>query len=239
MIGVLDTGSGNVRSVTNALDRMGVEYTLSGEAQTLSSCEKIIFPGVGHARAVMEELHRRSLVTFLQRWERPLLGICLGMQLLFDRSAEGDTPCLGIIPGEVLLFDQKKCSIVPHIGWNDIEYGAGEALFHGLSAGVLPGEGHRPPREGELGTYMQSCRSAEGGIPPSEEPTGAGYNPAAVYFVHSYYVPVGASTIARAECGTQVFSAAVRQGNIHGVQFHPEKSGDIGERLLHNFISLS
>ena len=117
-IGIIDYGAGNTRSVQNALDRLGVAYVLTDSVEILDDCDRIIFPGVGSAGMAMSELQKRDLIDWTRNCAKPFLDICLGMQLLFDSSEEGNVDCLGIISGKVLKFDQKKCSKIPHMGWN-------------------------------------------------------------------------------------------------------------------------
>lgn len=186
MIGILNYGAGNLRSIENALDRIGAPYFISDKPEELSKTGKIIFPGVGHAKAAMAILHDKKLDIFLQKYPGPVLGICLGMQLLFEYSEEGDTDCLGFIPGKILKFDSQKCGKVPHMGWNNINLNV-DSLF--------------------------------------------------VYFVHSYYAPISTYTIATCNYGGE-FTAAVQKENFIGMQFHPEKSGKVGEDILRNFCSI-
>jgi len=124
MIGIIDYNAGNLTSVCNTLDDMKIKYVVSSDPQELEKTQKILFPGVGHAKAAMEELKKRKLDIFLKNTTKPVLGICVGMQLLFDYSEEGDesgnTECLGIISGGVKKFKQYEVGIVPHMGWNEI-----------------------------------------------------------------------------------------------------------------------
>lgn len=121
MIAILDSGAANVRSVENALKRLSVEYIISDDISELSQADKIIFPGVGHATEIMKNLRTKNLINFIKSWTNPFLGICLGMQVLFDSSAEGETECLGIIPGQVEKFSSDLGVKVPQIGWNKIQ----------------------------------------------------------------------------------------------------------------------
>ena len=195
-IGILDYGAGNLRSVQNALDRLGAAHFTSADPQQLTRADKIIFPGVGHAAAAMAQLRARRLDEFLRATTQPVLGICLGMQLLFSHSAEDDTACLGIIAGEVVKFDAATVGRVPHVGWNNI----------------VP----RTPVCGECAT-----------------PTTDKF----VYFVHSYYAPVGATTTQICDYNGQQFSAAVQLRNFVGMQFHPEKSSIVGQQILQDFLN--
>ncbi len=117
-IGILDYGAGNIRSVQNSLKRLGQDSFVSSDPKELGKADKIIFPGVGNAGFVMTQLRDKGLDKFLKQCQKPVLGICLGMQLLFDYSAEDETECLGIMTGRVQKFDAKKCPTIPHISWN-------------------------------------------------------------------------------------------------------------------------
>ncbi len=195
MIGVLDSGSGNLRSVQNTLRRLAIPFFVSDQPQQLQECEKIVFPGVGHARETMKKLKERKLDVFIRDWDRPYLGICLGMQLLMDFSEEGATDGLGIIPGKVVRFQAQNCGKVPHMGWN-------------------------------LVTEQRTTNNKPFII----------QKPEYFYFVHSYYVPVGEWTVASCDYGGR-FSAVVNKENYWGMQFHPEKSGNVGAEFLRSFLS--
>lgn len=179
MIAILDTNAGNIASVACALDRLGHPYFVAGDAASLSRADKIILPGVGAAAAAMQSIRERGFDAVLKRTDKPVFGICLGLQLLADYSEEGDTVCLGIIPGRVRRFSGPLK--VPQVGWN---------------------------RLSGSDTYF--------------------------YFVHSYYLPVGQTTLASAEYGLP-FSAIVQKDNFYATQFHPEKSGEAGLQILRNF----
>ncbi|HET8675471.1 MAG TPA: imidazole glycerol phosphate synthase subunit HisH [Blastocatellia bacterium] len=194
MIGVIDYEAGNLASVSNALKTIDVSFIVSPLASRLGDCGGIILPGVGAAPLAMRSLERQELVSFIRELKRPFLGICLGMQLLYDKSEEGDTDCLGIASGLVRRFDETAAR-VPHMGWNEVIF----RTDNGLAEDV-----------GEKASF---------------------------YFAHSYYAPVGPATSAVTECGTS-FSAAIRVGNFFGVQFHPEKSGAAGLKLLKSFCDL-
>lgn len=131
MIVIIDYGAGNTKSVMNALDRLNVSYELTDAADKILAAEKVIFPGVGHAGHAMESLRVRGLVDVVKSIQKPLLGICIGMQLLFERSEEGDTECLGILKGSVLRFDDSQV-IVPQMGWN-YNLLSNNKLFKGLN----------------------------------------------------------------------------------------------------------
>ena len=192
MIAVVDYGAGNVQSVLNALDDLKVQYIVSNKEPEIYHADKIIFPGVGEASFAMRKLHLNSLVTMLRVTKKPLLGICLGMQLLSEKSNEGNTCCLGVVPGTCVKFDETKVK-VPHMGWNEVKIDMNSILFDGIEDG------------------------------------------AHFYFANSYYLPVCDYTIASSVYDV-TFAAAVQKNNYYGVQFHPEKSGEAGIKLLTNFI---
>jgi len=198
MLGILDYGAGNLRSVCNALDRLGQQYFVSDDPAALDKADKIIFPGVGHAAAAMEALRNKQIDSFLIATQKPILGLCLGMQLFFDFSEEGETECLGIIPGRVVRFRPEEVGIVPHMGWNQVNY--------------------------KFGTWNRV--------------QGTGDN-ADYYFVHSYYcVPREQSAlVGETAYGKRRFCSVVKQGNVIGAQFHPEKSGLAGAAFLQLFCS--
>ncbi|QQS59756.1 imidazole glycerol phosphate synthase subunit HisH [Candidatus Peregrinibacteria bacterium] len=122
MIGVLEYSAGNLKSVENALTRLGIPFFISTDPQKLAEADKILFPGVGHATSCMASLRERKLDTFLQKTSQPIVAICVGMQLLFDFSEEGVTECLGILQGTVRQFDDRKVGIIPHTGWNTVSF---------------------------------------------------------------------------------------------------------------------
>ncbi len=198
MTGIIDYGAGNIRSVENALKRIGAGYVLSSDAAQLALCDRLILPGVGEAKWAMGNLSRSGLDDFIRNTDRPLLGICLGMQLLCSWSEEGDTPCMGIFPNRVLHFRNAlppdSSLKVPQVGWNDIS-----SLKSGLFDGI-----------------------AEGSY---------------VYFVHSYFADINENTVSVTEYGIP-FSSSLGRDNFFGCQFHPEKSGDIGEKILANFLKI-
>jgi glutamine amidotransferase len=194
MIGVVDYEAGNIASVSNALTQLGAGFVVSADPALLGTCDGIILPGVGAAPAAMASLEERHLTPFLASIKVPFLGICLGMQLLYRFSEEGNTPCLGVFPGSVRKINQAVCK-VPHIGWNQVEFLAD----HPLLAGVNKSE------------YF--------------------------YFAHSFAAQADASAAGVTDCGVR-FASAVFSGNHLGVQFHPEKSGAAGLKLLKNFEAL-
>lgn len=196
MIAIIDYDTGNLRSVCNALDRIGAGYVLTDDPSVISSADRVLLPGVGDASAAMAELRKRNLCEVIRSLTVPVLGICVGMQLMCRHSDEGDVDCLGIFDCDVKRFAADPASgvKVPHMGWNRLEDTATE-LF--------------------------------GGLP---------YDPF-VYFVHSYAADVCDASIAVSRNG-RMFSAALARNNFYGVQFHPEKSGDVGEVILRNFMNI-
>ena len=197
MIAIIDSGGANIASVRFALERLGVDSVLTADPAVISSAERVILPGVGAAPVAMAQLARAGLVECIRSLTQPVLGICLGMQLLFERSEEGDTPLLGLVGGTCGAFDPGMGLTVPHMGWNRL----------------LPqGEGRHPLLSGvEDGAH--------------------------VYFVHSYAAPISADTVASCSYGVD-FTALVARGNFMGAQFHPERSGPVGARILGNFLAL-
>lgn len=191
---IIDYNAGNVQSVLFALERLGVDAVLTGDHDIIRSADKVIFPGVGEANTTMAYLRERGLDELIRSLTQPVLGICLGMQLLCEHSEENDTPCLGIIPQKVVRFRPEKGEKVPHMGWNSIR---------SLQNGVFT-----PNLEGDY-----------------------------VYFVHSYYAEVGPYTTATTDY-ILPFSSGLRKDNFYATQFHPEKSGKVGEAILKNFIAL-
>jgi glutamine amidotransferase len=193
-VAIVKYNAGNIRSVTNALDRLGVESVVSDDPETLKTADRVIFPGVGEASSAMGYLRTRKLDRVIKSLRQPVLGICLGMQLLCSYSEENDTDCLGILPYRVRRFPNGDLK-VPQIGWNNIS-GLKSPLFEDIT----------------------------------EDPY--------VYFVHTYYVEKGDETIATAEYGLE-FSAAVQHENFYALQFHAEKSGAVGARILENFLKIN
>jgi len=189
---IIKYNAGNIRSVDFALRRLGEEPEITDDQEKIRRADKVIFPGVGEARSTMDHLTASGLDRLILQLRQPLLGICLGMQLMCQDSEERNASCLGIIPVRVERFtgDMK----VPHMGWSRIN-GLKSPLFEGVAEGSF------------------------------------------VYFVHSYFVPNNAYSIAESTHGTS-FSAAFKRENFYAVQFHPEKSGPTGERILKNFLAL-
>ena len=196
MIAIIDYDMGNLRSLENALDRLGAVYTVTADPETIRRSDKVILPGVGHAGLAMDNLVERGLPEVIRSLRQPVLGICVGMQVLCRDSEEApEKPCLGIFDAHVRRFSPTSGCKVPHMGWNDIRNLEGKLL-----------------RDLESGAY--------------------------VYFVHSYYAGLCPDTVATCQYAGQLFSAALRYENFYGTQFHPEKSGSVGERILQNFLAL-
>jgi len=194
MITVVDSGGANLSSVLFALDRLGVKSRLTTDPELIYKSGKVLLPGVGAAAAVMGNLKQRELVSCLRELKQPVLGICLGMQILFERSEEGDASCLGVIPGAVTQLATRPGLPVPHMGWNQVRQ-------VGPACPLLAG------------------------------------NDDYFYFVHSFVAPAGAAVRGVADYGVEV-PAVVQSGNWFGVQFHPERSGPAGARLLTRFMEL-
>lgn len=221
MIGIVDYGAGNLRSVEFALDELGAPHRRVSGPGGLEEVERVILPGVGAAASAMRELRRRDLVGALRETRRPLLGICLGMQLLVESSDEGgeEVPCLGLIPGRTRRIQTD--APLPHIGWNRLEPsgGPGDELEPSGGSG-----GGRDP--------LFSGIRAEGSDGGGDGGRTEGFH---CYFLHGHRVRCGERYVrGRAEYGER-FPAAVRHGRVAGLQFHPEKSGPVGLRMLSNF----
>lgn len=195
-VAIIDNGGANIASLRYALDRLGADSRLTADPEVLNAAPRVILPGVGAAADAMQRLETAGLVATIRGLRQPVLGICLGMQLLFESSEEGDTRCLGLIAGRVQRFPQRDGYPVPHMGWNQVEFAVAEPLLRGI----------------DTGDY--------------------------VYFVHGYAAPVGPWTVATTDYGGP-FSSVVRRGNFAGAQFHPERSGTAGSRLLANFLELA
>lgn len=196
MVAVVRYNAGNVHSVMCALNRLGAPSVLTDDERIIRSADRVIFPGVGEASTAMAYLKEKGLDKVLSSLEQPFLGICLGMQLMTDSSAEGNTKCLSIFPDDnVLLFPRNRGYKIPEVGWNTIEP-VDDELFYRV----------------EKDSY--------------------------VYFVHSYYVPKSVHAASLTEYDDIQYSSALRMGNYLGVQFHPEKSGRVGEQILKNFLEV-
>lgn len=188
---VIKYNAGNIRSMAFALERLGVDFAITDNPEEIKRADKVIFPGVGEASSTMQYLKERKLDLLIRDLKQPVLGVCLGMQLLCQHSEENNTPCLGIFNETVKLFKPTNKEKVPHMGWNSLTLG---------------------------GSWLDQS-----------------INNQHVYFVHSYYVPVCENTAAITDY-VQPFSAALRKDNFYAVQFHPEKSAEVGERVLSSFL---
>lgn len=191
---VVKLGVGNTASVMFSLERIGAEAELTDDPARIAAAERVILPGVGAAAHAMALLEERGLRDVLRAYKRPLLGICLGQQLLYESSEEGDATGLGLLRGRVTKFMSRDL-IIPHMGWSALTLEQQHPLLEGVKTGDY------------------------------------------VYFVHSYVCPLGEPTLASGEYG-QRFSAVVGKGNVFGCQFHPERSGAIGARIIENFLRL-
>ena len=192
-VAVVKYNAGNIQSVMNALRRVGVDPVLTDDPVELRKADRVIFPGQGEASHAMEYLQTHGLDQVIKSLTQPVLGICIGQQLMCEHSEEGNVDCLGIFPAQVLRFHPHKHEQkVPHMGWNQLE-NVQDPLLEGINEGAF------------------------------------------VYFVHSFYVPTTDYTIATTN-HILSFSSAMRKGNFMATQFHPEKSGSVGERILTNFL---
>jgi glutamine amidotransferase len=224
VIAILDYGAGNLRSVRNALEEIGCEYSLVRDAAGLRSASKILLPGVGHFGQMMRALDalevRDALIECIAAGA-PFLGICLGLQALFDASEEApEVRGLGIFEGIVRRFPAH--ARVPHMGWNELELRGESKLLRGLGEGAPP-----------LGS--DRSRDRKGAIPVASTNSPGPIARPFVYFAHSYYAPEG--DYASAVCAYEVpYTAALEVGNVYGVQFHPEKSGPVGLAIVRNFV---
>lgn len=193
---IVNSGCANIASVKFAFERLGANVNVSSDLQEISKADRIILPGVGTFDFAMSGLIKNQLINAIKSLSQPVLGICLGMQLYFEGSAEGVTPGLGLAKGMANKFLSEPNLPVPHMGWNQLENLSDDPLLKGL----------------DEGSY--------------------------VYFVHSYFIPLGETTLAETTYGT-TFSASVRKENFWGCQFHPERSSDVGATILNNFLKLS
>jgi imidazole glycerol-phosphate synthase subunit HisH len=198
-LAIIKYRAGNIQSVINALDRLGVQAEVTDDPEKVRSADKVIFPGVGEAGSAMESLRENNLHEVITELKQPVLGICVGMQLLCRHSEENDTDCLGIIPVMVRKFSfsipaEGPRLKVPQVGWNRIYNFKGE-LFRGVKENSY------------------------------------------IYNVHSYFAENSQYTIASCNYGIQ-YAAAVQKNNFYGVQFHTEKSAEVGDRIIRNFLEL-
>ena len=192
-ITIIKYNAGNVQSMIYALERLGIKPTLSDDPEVIKVSEKVIFPGVGEASTTMRYLRKNGLDKLIPALKQPVLGVCLGLQLMCAYSEEGDTECMGIFDTRVRKFPAGTLK-VPHMGWNLIDTD-NSPLWKDLPADPY------------------------------------------VYFVHSFYAEKDPNGIAQTDYGLS-FSAALHKDNFYAVQFHPEKSGEVGSKILENFLSI-
>jgi len=211
-IAIVKYNAGNIRSVINAVKRLGEEPIYTDDAKLLRNADRVIFPGQGEASTAMAYLREHGLVEVIRSLKQPVLGVCIGQQLLCRHSEEGDTECMGIFNVDVCRFrPERKEDKVPVMGWNALT-NLKTPLFKGLV-----------PEESKMALSTDGATEIE----------SAPY----VYFVHSYYCPLCEETIAESHHILD-YSAALHRDNFYATQFHPEKSGDVGEQILRNFLSL-
>src|SRR5215203_1295557 len=191
---IIKYNAGNIQSVLNALERLGLNAEVTDEPEKIRSADKVIFPGVGEASSAMRSLKENNLDKIIKELKQPVLGICVGMQLLCQYSEENDTGCLGIVPVKVKKFDGVLRLKVPQVGWNNI-FDLKSRLFKNI------------PEK----SY--------------------------IYNVHSYYAEDSEYTIAKCDYGLD-YAAAIKKGNFYGVQFHTEKSAEVGDKIIKNFLEL-
>lgn len=194
-LSIIQYNAGNIQSVLYALERLGVTATVTDDPASIQASDKVIFPGVGEASTAMAYLKERNLDQLIVSLKQPVLGICLGMQLMCRHSAENDTNCLGIFEEQVLAFKATEIvQKVPQMGWNNIM---------SLKTGLF------------------------NGVPENSF----------AYFVHGYYAGLGENTIATTDY-IHAYSSGLHKNNFYGVQFHPEKSAEVGEQIIQNFLAL-
>jgi imidazole glycerol-phosphate synthase subunit HisH len=193
-LAIIKYNAGNIQSVLNALERLGVDAEVTDDAESIRAADKVIFPGVGEASSAMKSLKENNLDSIIRELKQPVLGICVGMQLLCEHSEENDTDCLALVPVKVKKFSSSLKLKVPQVGWNNI-FALRSPLFNG--------------------------------IPESSY----------IYNVHSYYAEDSEYTIAKCEYGIQ-YAAAIKKDNFYGVQFHTEKSAEVGDKIINNFLDL-
>ena len=191
---IIKYNAGNIQSVLYALERIGASAEVTDDIEAIRGADKVIFPGVGEASSAMKSLQENGLDKLIKDLKQPVLGICVGMQLLCTHSEENDTNCLGVIPVEVRRFPAITGIKVPQIGWNNI-FGLKTPLFKDIEENSF------------------------------------------IYNVHSYYAENSQYTIATCNYGVD-YAAAVKKDNFYGLQFHTEKSADVGERILKNFLRI-
>jgi glutamine amidotransferase len=199
-VGVVDYNAGNLTSVETALAHLGADYVLSKDPKKLIGTDKLIFPGVGHAGSAMENLKALGMDDMIKEFfttGKDILGICIGSQILLDKSDEGDTICLGLIPGIAKRFPDQAGYKVPHMGWNHVKHGNSHKIFQGI-------------------------------------PENSSF-----YFVHTYYPAPSETSMGYSETEYMIpFTSTIGRENLVATQFHPEKSGEVGLRLIANFLEV-
>ena len=194
-IAIIKYNAGNTKSVEHALHRLGIQPIITDDIEQIQNADKVIFPGVGHAETTMQHLKDKKLDILIKNLKQPVLGVCLGQQLMCSHSEEGNVDCLNIFPVQVKKFQSTDNQFkIPQIGWNNL-YNLKSPLFNNIDENSF------------------------------------------VYFVHSYYCEQSEFTIATCDY-IHPFSAGLQKDNFYATQFHPEKSGDVGEQILRNFIDL-
>jgi glutamine amidotransferase len=192
-VAIIDSGGANIASLRAALGRLGAESVVTTDHDVIRRAQRVLLPGVGSAHNAMMRLRGAGLDQLIPTLTQPVLGICLGMQLLFDRSEEGPVNCLAVIPGSIGKMQFEPGKPVPHMGWNQMTQVRPDPLLDGV-------------------TSLDH-----------------------VYFVHSYAAPTSGATVAITDYST-AFTAVARRDNFSGTQFHPERSGVVGARILANFL---
>lgn len=194
MIAIINTGCANINSVRFAFERLGAQVEIITEPEKLYNFPRAVLPGVGHASVAMKRLIDNNWQDAIKNYNKPLLGICLGMQLMCDETEEGNVTTLGLIPGKLGALKSENLTL-PHMGWNNLNLNSSHPILNGIDAKDQ------------------------------------------VYYVHSFAHQPNQYTLATSDYGTE-FSAIIAKDNFIGMQFHPEKSADVGERLLKNFLAL-
>ncbi len=215
---IIKYNAGNIQSVLYALERIGKEARVTDDPAAIRAADKVIFPGVGEASTAMDYLSARGLDQVIKSLTQPVLGICLGMQLMCSYSEENDTPCLGIFPERVRKFE-------PLVSGADARSSGADAILSGADA-ISSGASVKVPQIGWNNIYdLQTSLFA--GVAEGSY----------CYFVHGYYASLGVHTIAKTDY-VQPYSSALHKGNFYGVQFHPEKSAVTGEQIIKNFLNI-
>lgn len=194
MIAIIDYCAGNVASVANALKEINADFMITKREIDICKSDKIIIPGVGEASSAMKQLSLVNISNLFRIIKKPILGICLGAEILCDKSEEGNVTCLGVFPLAVKEFKSDELKI-PHMGWNQVHYTKQSKLFDGIADGEN------------------------------------------FYFAHSFYIPDSEFTTSKCTYGVE-FAGSIEKNNFFGVQFHPEKSGEAGMKLIKNFVEL-